>query len=118
MNIQNVIIGNTLQNNGYTYTVEPDFYVNKELQSLLTPVELTPKILSEFGMIQPESQQFWIHNESLQTWKHNKHATFRFGFVESENTYSVSIGDDQTGFIFTRIKYLHELEQFWIINNK
>lgn len=119
MLVEKIRVGDTLRNkNGLKYLVSHDYFICDIAQKHLRPVKLNDEELIEFGLIQPKGKQFFIHKVSELDWKLNLTPTFRFAQVNDEDEYSVSLGMNEHGFIFTRLKYLHELEQFWDINYK
>lgn len=117
--VNKVRLGDTLKfNTGELYTVEPKFFKSIPLQEALSPIILDDNVMKKFGMIKPTNKTFFIHKEAQIEWSLNLSPTFRFGQINNEEDFSVSLGTDDQGFIFTRIHYLHELQQFWDLTEK
>jgi hypothetical protein len=77
--------------------------INQDYQ----PIQLTKEWLLKFGFEQIKPNHYWFYSD-------NK---LRFALID--NTLHCSIGDDECGFLYKMIKYVHQLQNlYWALTNQ
>lgn len=81
-----------------------EFKVN---QNIIEPIPLTEEWLLKFGFSKKENKEYWFKEDSM----------IRFALLD--NVLHCSIGDDEYGILYNRLKYVHQLQNlFFALTNK